>query len=130
MVIGSWGPLVFEVSGVGALTFSELSQETSGRWATHEPVNTAPVSEFLGPGQDSVEMKILLTKMFGVNPQETYESLREAVRAGENHPLIINGTPLSGNMWYIETAGGASTKFAGNGVILWMELTCQFKEYN
>jgi len=130
MLIGSWGPLVFDVSGIGALTFSELTQDASGRWAVHEVINTAPITEFLGPGQDSAEMRIIFTKMLGVNPKDEYEQMREIVRNGENHPLILQGVSLSGNLWYVESISGASSKFAGgSGEILWMELTVNFKEY-
>ena len=130
MLIGSWGPLIFGVSGIGALTFSEITLDTSGRWATHEPVNTVPVSEFLGPGQDSVEIKIILTRMLGVDPKLNYELLRQLVRRGSNFPLILRGIPLSMNMWYAQAINGVSKNFAaGTGEILWMELTCSFKEY-
>jgi phage protein U len=130
MLIGSWGPLVFDVSGVGALTFSELTQDASGRWSVHEVINTAPITEFLGPGQDSAEMKIILSKMLGIDPKEEYEQMRQMVREGQNHPLILQGLPLSGNLWYVETISGASSKFAaGTGETLWMELTVNFKEY-
>jgi len=129
-LIGSWGTVVFEVSGFGAFTFSEITQDASGRWAVHEPVNTAPISEYLGPGQDKVEIKILLSKQLGADPKEKYEMLRKLVRRGKHFPFIYNGTPLSGNMWYIETINGSSSVFeAGTGEILWMEVSCQFKEY-
>jgi phage protein U len=128
MLIGSWGSLVFEVSGIGALTFSEMTQDTSGRWVSHETINTAPLPEFLGPKQDEVEIKIILTKMFGTDPRAKYESLRQAVRKGQNFPLILKGTPLSNNLWYIEKISGVSSTFAA-GDILWTELVCNFKEY-
>jgi len=131
MLIGSWGPLIFYVTGIGALTFSELTQDSSGRWVTHEPINSVPVSEFLGPGQDEAEIKIILSKMLGVEPKIAYELLRQLVRRGKNYPLILGGIPLSGNMWYVETLNGASSEFAaGTGQILWTEVTCQFKEYH
>jgi len=130
MLIGSWGPLIFHVSGIGAMTFSELVQDTSGRWVVHEPINTAPISEFLGPGQDSAEIKIILARMLGIDPRATYELLRQLVRKGKNYPLILGGAPLSGNMWYLDSTNGVSSKFAaGTGAILWTELTCHFKEY-
>jgi len=130
MLIGSWGDLVFQVSGIGALTFSELSQDASGRWAVHEVINTEPITEFLGPGQDSAEMSIILSQMLGVNPEDEYERLRQMVREGQNFPLILQGLPLSGNLWYVETISGASSKFAaGTGEVLWMVLTVSFKEY-
>ena len=131
MLIGSWGSLAFEVTGIGALTYSELNQDTSGRWTTHDVINSVPLTEFLGPGQDEAEMKISLTRMLGVDPKVAYELLRAAVRNGENYPLILQGLPLSGNLWYVESISGASTRFApGTGEILWMELSCKFKEYN
>ena len=130
MLIGSWGPMIFYVSGIGALTFTELTLDASGRWVTHETINTAPVSEFLGPGQDEAEIKIILSRMLGVEPKVGYELLRLMVRKGWNFPLILGGIPLSLNMWYCETISGASTKFtAGTGNILTMEITCKFKEY-
>ncbi|MDR0584498.1 MAG: phage tail protein, partial [Treponema sp.] len=99
MVIGSWGDFVFEASGHIAKTFQELSQKSSGRWAEHETINTAPLSEFLGPGLDELEISIIFTTMLGVNPKESYEELRTAVRKGEYYPLILGGFPLSDNLW-------------------------------
>ena len=130
MLIGSWGPIVFQVSGIGAFTFSELTQSSSGRWATHEAINSVPLSEFLGPGQDEIQMKISITKLLGINPAITYELFRQLVRRGKNFPLILRGAPLSGNMWYVDNISGVSSRFAaGTGSILWTEFTCNFKEY-
>ena len=130
MLIGSWGPIVFQVSGIGAFTFSELTQESSGRWVTHEPINVTPISEFLGPGQDEVGMKIVFARPLGIDPKGGYELLRQLVRKGKTFPLILGGAPLSGNMWYVDNISGVSSRFAaGTGETLWTEVTCQFKEY-
>lgn len=130
MLIGSWGPMVFYVSGIGALTFTEIEQDSFGRWVTHEVINAAPVTEFLGPGQDEVTIKITLSRMLGVDPKISYELLRLLVRKGLSFPLILRGCPLSGNLWYIENMNGISSMFApGTGSIMWTELTCYFKEY-
>ena len=131
MIIGSWGDLVFEVSGEKAKTFNELTEKSSGRWAEHETINTAPLSEFLGPGLDELEIAIIFTTMLGVNPQESYEELRAAVRKGEYHPLILGGFPLSGNFWRIDEISGASTVFGPrDGSVMWMEVSITAKEYN
>ena len=130
MLIGSWGPLIFQVSGIGVLTFSEITQDSSGRWVIHEPINTAPVSEFLGPGQDQIEMKIILSKMLGINPKVNYALLREMIRRGKCFPLILRGVPLSKNLWYLQEMNGVSSSFAPRtGDILWTALSCVFKEY-
>jgi len=131
VIIGSWGDLVFEVSGEKAKTFNELTEKSSGRWAEHETINTAPLSEFLGPGLDELEIAIIFTTMLGVNPQESYEELRAAVRKGEYHPLILGGFPLSGNFWRIDEISGASTVFGPrDGSVMWMEVSITAKEYN
>jgi phage protein U len=131
MVIGSWGDFVFEVSGNIAKTFQELSQKSSGRWAEHETINTAPLSEFLGPGLDELEISIIFTTMLGVDPRESYEDLRAAVRKGEYNPFILGGFPLSDNLWKLTEISGNSTVFGPrDGEIMWMELSVIAKEYN
>jgi phage protein U len=131
VVIGSWGDFVFEVSGTVAKTFQELSQKSSGRWAEHETINTAPLSEFLGPGLDELEISIIFTTMLGVDPQKSYEELRAAVRKGECYPFILGGFPLSDNLWRFAEISGNSTVFGPrDGGIMWMELNVTAKEYN
>jgi phage protein U len=131
MVIGSWGDFVFEVSGNIAKTFQELSQKSSGRWAEHETINTAPLSEFLGPGLDELEISIIFTTMLGVDPRKSYEELRAAVRKGEYYPFILGGVPLSDNLWKFTEISGDSTVFGPrDGEILWMELNVTAREYN
>jgi phage protein U len=130
MLIGSWGSFIFEVSGDKAKTFQELTEKSSGRWAEHETINTAPLSEFLGPGLDELEFSIIFTSMLGVDPQENYEALRIAVRKGEYYPFIIGGFPLSGNFWRINDISGTSTVFSNRGGIRWMELSVTAREYN
>lgn len=131
MIIGSWGDLVFEVSGEKAKTFNELTEKSSGRWAEHETINTAPLSEFLGPGLDELELSIIFTTMLGVNPQESYDELRDMVRKGEYHPLILGGFPLSGNFWRIDEISGEAKAFGPrDGNIMWLEVGITAKEYN
>jgi phage protein U len=131
MVIGSWGDLVFEVSGNIAKTFQELSQKSSGRWTEHETINTAPLSEFLGPGLDELEITIIFTAMLGVDPRKSYEDLRAMVRKGEYYPFILGGFPLSDNLWRFTEISGNSTVFGPrDGKIMWMELSVTAKEYN
>ena len=131
MEIGSWGDLVFEVSGNKAKSFSELTQKSVGRWTEHETINTAPLSEFLGPGLDEAELTIIFTTMLGVDPQKSYDEVREKVRTGEHFPLVINGVPLSENEWYAKEISASSTVFAPKtGVATWTECTIAFKEYN
>jgi phage protein U len=131
MVLGSWGPLVFEVSGQIVRTFSELNQDSSGRWAEHNTINTPPRKEFLGPGSDSLRMKLVFSRMLGTDPRSSYEELREKVRLGEYFPLILGGIPLSMNMWYIVSISSATTIFApGTGDMMFSSVDVTFEEYH
>jgi len=131
MTIGSWGDIVFEVSGIRSFTFSDVKQKSSGRWSEHFPLNSAPISEFLGPGLDEVELTMILTRMLGIDPRSMYDTVRDHVRAGRNFPLILGGRPLSGNFWYIKDIIGTSSQFEpGTGDILWTELLVSAREYN
>lgn len=130
MQIGSFGPIIFEVSGTGIKTFSELQQDSNGRWALHETINAPPITEFLGPGQDAVSLKIILSSALGAKPEKDFEDLRKLVRGGKNFPLIVNGQQLSGNKWYLETISSVTEYFEpGTGEALWKVVTCNFKEY-
>jgi len=132
MLIGSWGSnIIFEVSGEIAKTFKELTEKSSGRWAEHETINSRPLSQFLGPGLDELEISIIFSLMLGVKPQESYEDLRTAVRRGEYNPFIMGGYPLSGNFWRIDEVSGSSTLFGPrDGKVMWMECSITLKEYN
>jgi phage protein U len=131
LLVGSWGAVVFYVHASGALSYNEITQESSARWANHKPINSDVISEFLGAEQDTAEIKIILSRKLGIIPGIVYETIRQAVRRGLHFPLILGGIPLSLNMWYIDNISAVSTHFAPKtGAIEWMELTVQFKEYN
>jgi phage protein U len=131
LLIGSWGNFVFEVSSEKLKTFYELNQESSGRWAEHVTINTAPVPEFLGPDLDKIDIKMIFSLQLGVNPRDSYEAMRAKVRTGEYFPLILQGRPLSMNYWSCLKISGASTIFVpGTGEASWMQFTASFKEYN
>jgi hypothetical protein len=69
--------------------------------------------------------------MLGVDPRESYEDLRAAVRKGECNPFILGGFPLSDNVWKLTEISGNSTVFGPrDGEIMWMELSVIAKEYN
>ena len=131
-LIGVFGPMVFEVSGHRVRTFSEYSEKSAGRWTEHEPINIAPISEFLGPGLDELSLKITFTRLLGgEDPSAMYELLRWIARTGQHYPFITGNVPLSMNDWRIDSIDGNSTVFHPKaGLVLSMECTASFKEYN
>lgn len=129
--IGSFGSLVFEVSGRKVRTFSEIEERASGRWTQHEPIGQEVLSEYLGPGQDEVVLTIVFTTMLGTDPDLDYNLVRRYARSGEHLPLVLNGVPLHNKTWYIVDVDCTSSEFAAKeGAALWRECVVNFREYN
>ena len=62
MAVGSLGSrIVFTVSEGQVLTFSNMSRETAGRWASHEAMGVKSKAEFLGPDCQKVTLDIQLS---------------------------------------------------------------------
>ena len=82
MRIGSLGDIVFEVSDSVIRTFSEFQRTTSGRWATHEVMGSAPVGEFISPGLDEITLPIKLNVLLlgGVAVEDEIDAIRKIVK--------------------------------------------------
>ena len=131
MYVGNWGPLVFSVTGIRASSFSQISLKSSGRWEQHELINAAPLSQFLGPDLDEIELTMIFSRMLTMEPRAEFEAMRQFVRRGIHFPLLLQGIPQSMTTWYCEEITGESKVFAPRtGDILWLEITAIFKEYN
>jgi len=129
-LIGSFGDLVFSVSGDFTQTYNQIVEQSEGRWAVHELIGQSPLSEFLGPGQDMLTLEIIFSATLGVDPDESYNILRQLTNSGEVFPLILNGVPLNNAIWYVESINSTSTDFNPiDGKITWRECTVVFKEY-
>jgi phage protein U len=118
------------VSHDGVLTFNEIEETVNTRWASHNPINDAVISEFLGPGQEEKTFKMFFSAALGVDPAESLESLRKSARAGEHFPIVLGGVPLGEYDWYIDNVGSVSTSFRPlDGKAQWSEVTVTVKEY-
>jgi len=106
--LGSWGDLVFEVSGERVLTWQEFVRKGEGRWAQHDVFAGKPRPEFIGPGLDELSMTVLLTAsqrgvVFldersgfqaasrGLVPLDEIKYLREQRDLGAVHRLVVGG---------------------------------------
>lgn len=101
--IGTLGEVVFTVSYDLVRTFQDYKRNSSARLQTHEIIGKKPVTEFLGPGLDSISFAIDLSAFKGVNPKEEAEKLRKIMQNGEYVNLVIAGSPVSNNKWVIIT---------------------------
>ena len=93
-VIGSLGQLPFVCSQKKVLTFSELSKESSVRWAKHEVIGKKPVLEYIGPDLATISLTIRFDSFLGVPPIVGLNRLKRMLENKKYKTLIIGGEYL------------------------------------
>lgn len=127
--IGTLGEVVFTVSYDLVRTFQDYKRNSSARLQTHEIIGKKPVTEFLGPGLDSISFAIDLSAFKGVNPKEEAEKLRKIMQNGEYVNLVIAGSPVSDNKWVIESINESVSARDGKGNIIRAKVDITIHEY-
>ena len=126
--IGSFGGITFEVSTKKVLTFSNLSRSGEARWTEHE-VKGKPISEFIGPGQESASFSLTLSRSFGVDPTASLDKLRSFRDSGKTGAFIIGSKSISKNYWYIQSLNEGEHQIDGKGRIISIKVDVNIKEY-
>lgn len=126
--IGSFGGVTFEVSANKVLTFGDLTRSGEARWTTHD-VRKKPIAEFLGPGQESVNIKITLNRSLGVDPDAEIKKLRSFRDSGKTGAFVIGSKPISSNYWYISGISEGYKTIDGKGRTLELEIDLSLQEY-
>lgn len=128
--IGNLGKLiVFEVSSDKVLTFRNMTQTVTGRWATHSVIGGKPVSEFLGAGQRSGNLTISLNVNHGVRPRSTIENIEKAVENGTPFSFVVGGKKVGSNQWVITNMSETWDKIIKDGVLVSASITITLAEY-
>ena len=128
--IGNLGSLiVFEVSSDKVLTFNNMTQSVSGRWATHAVIRGKPKSEFLGPGQRKISLPIFLSVNHGVKPRKTMEKIEKAIEKGTPYPLVIGGKKVGSNQWVITDMSETWGTIIRDGKLASAHLSLNLAEY-
>lgn len=93
-MIGSFGPVVFQVSSNSAKTISDFGRECEARFSEHSIALGKPLLEFVGQGLDSITFSMRFDVSLGINPKVEIDTLRTVRDKGEAEQLIIGGIPL------------------------------------
>lgn len=129
-VIGNFGSrIIFETSDRKILTFSGLTQKVSGKYAKHSVSGQKDRPEFTGPGNRSVNFKILLDVNLGIRPRDIIAKIEEAVENGETEYLVIGGRPFGQNKYYITSVSEAFDVIMSHGEIARATLQISMEEY-
>lgn len=95
-MLAGLGPFRFDVTGLPA---NQISRETSGRWASHDVVGTAPLLEFIGPGTDQITINADLfpSDLHPTSPAQL-AALRAATRAGSTFMFVLDTGDVIGRV--------------------------------
>lgn len=92
MVVGTFGPLTFEVSKDYVFTLTDVRRENSASYEEHKVLGARPRLEFLAPALQTFAFTIQLSCFWGVDIKAQLESIRMLVVEGTAERLIIGGT--------------------------------------
>lgn len=128
-MIGSLGDVIFEASSYKVKTFDGLKRSGSARIATHDVMSRKPVSEFIGPGLEQLSFTMRFDVMLGLDPKTELETLRELRDTGEAVPFVLNGEPVTENLWLIEQMEEDLPIIDNRGRIIVASVNVTLKEY-
>lgn len=129
MQIGSFATVIFQVSSDKVLTFNDFSRSGGARWSVHDVNQNKPIPEFIGPGQESISLKIVLKTALGIAPEAAVERLRGFRNKGQVSTLVIGNKPVTNGYWYIDDIQEGHKFIDKNGIAHTIEVTLALKEY-
>lgn len=130
MAVGSLGSkIIFTVSDDQVLTFSGLSRETAGRWASHEAMGVKPKAEFLGPDCQKISLDIQLSASLGVRPRRVLEAVEDLVESGGAEYLVIGTRPVGRNPFRVTGSSETWDTVYSGGELARAKVTLTLEEY-
>ena len=130
-LVGTFGALIFETSGMRVHTFSDLNIATQNRFAQHDVHLEVPILEYIGPGLTDVSFAMNFNKQWGSDPIDSLLILRAYLRFGFMSPLLIGMRPVTlGTNIFVCTAVAEEHKFFdSSGVLFGASVAVQLREY-
>lgn len=128
-MIGFFGDIIFETNDKRIITFTGFQRNAAGRWASHEVIGRKPVSEFLGPGLDTISFTVLLNGNFGVKPRKELERWQRKVQRGEAETLVIGNKTVGANLWVVTSVSEAWNVVLNKGEIFSAQIEVELEEY-
>ncbi len=131
--VGSLGDIDFYVrSSHGknqALSFHDLTRNSSANFAEHERNGGKPYLEYSGPGLDEISLIIEADVQFGVNPLEIQAALHQYAENGTPNMLVVGGKKIGDNPFVIVAISDVYKRYYTNGKPTAISMQITLKEY-
>ncbi len=105
------GQFVFSLR---TLAYQQLQRSTAWRHATNSRVGARSASQFVGPGDDALNLDGLLLPEITGNGRPPLDTLRDMADQGKGWPLV-DGNGVVYGAWVIESVNETSTLFFADG---------------
>lgn len=128
-MIGSFGDIIFETTDKRILTFGEFRRSAASRYSDHEVIGQKPISEYNGPGLDSVTFVVKVKRSLGVDPDKILNLLMKYNREGHAYPLVIGPKTIGVDKWKIVTLDMGTERFGRNASYDSVSVELSLNEY-
>lgn len=130
-LVGTFGVLLFEASGMRVHTFSDLNISTENRYAQHDVHLESPILEYVGPGLSEVNFNMNFNTQWGSEPTVSLLILRGYLKWGFISPLLVGMRPvtLGFNLFVCTRVDEEHKYFDANGELFGAAVAVQLREY-
>jgi Phage P2 GpU len=130
-IVGTFGGLLFECSGLRVHTFSDMHVSTENRFAQHDVHLEMPILEYVGPGLTDVEFAMNFNTQWGAEPTASLVILRAYLKWGFVAPLLVGLRPVTigTNLFVCVRVGEEHKWFDGKGALFGASVVVGLKEY-
>ena len=128
-MIGYLEDIEFVVSEKQLLTFKDLNHSSSAKLHNHEIIGNKPLTEFLGCDLDKITLTIELYSAFGVDVQDTLNTLEIYEQSGQPLNLVIGEQTYGVDKWIIESSSRAYNKIYQGGICTSVNVDLNLSEF-
>lgn len=128
-MIGALGNIAFVATAETLRTFSEFQRSSAGRWAKHERLGKKPLTQFLGPGLDTVSFTMRFDASYGINPRKEMDALSDLERSGKAMALTVGGKGVGVSLWGITSLSQSWDVIDNKGNVLVGTARISLEEY-
>lgn len=127
--VGTFGPIVFEVSDRRVLTFTDLKQTVSAQYSDHKLINHKPKKEYIGAGLRSIKFTMTLDATLGVRPKKMLTDLEYMTESGYADYLVIGSKAIGDGRFCITSISEAWDAVYSGGDLVKATVEISMEEY-
>lgn len=128
-MIGYFGTRRFEVSSRSAIPLQNFQRAVAARFEKSDRIGLKAVTEYMGPGLDTVSFTIKLLAALGVSPRLELDDWAQLASGGQPAVLVVGGKALGVDMWVCTGATESWDTMDSGGGVLTAGIDLTFEEY-